>query len=78
MIDGQQEIILVDEVQNYSAAELLVIDFGKKFSNADEISKQFTNIEDLNGKLYCELKITDAVGNKNSYIIELELTKITK
>lgn len=77
MIDGQQEIIFVDEVQNLSSAELLGIDFGKKSSNADEISKQFTNIEDLNGKLYCELKITDTEGNKNSYTIQLVLIKIT-
>ena len=54
------------------------VDLGKKFSNDSAISKQFMEIEKSNGKLYCELKITDREGNKNSYTIELELTKVTK
>jgi hypothetical protein len=78
MVDGKQEIILVDEFQNLSTSELLGVDLGKKFSNDSAISKQFMEIEKSNGKLYCELKITDREGNKNSYTIELELTKVTK
>ena len=78
MVDGKQEIILVDEFQNLSTSELLGVDLGKKFSNDSTISKQFMEIEKSNGKLYCELKITDREGNKNSYTIELKLTKVTK
>ena len=78
MVDGKQEIILVDEFQNLSTSELSGVDLGKKFSNDSAISKQFMEIEKSNGKLYCELKITDREGNKNSYTIELKLTKVTK
>ena len=76
-IDGQQETIHIDELQNVSSAELSVIDFGKKIINRSEISKQFKIIEENNGKFWCELKVTDTEGNSNSYTIELELLKIS-
>ena len=78
MVDGKQEIILIDAFQNLSTSELLGVDLGKKFSNDSAISKQLVEIEKSNGKLYCELKITDRDGNKNSDTIELELTKVTR
>ena len=78
IIDGQQEIILVDELHNSSSAELLEISLGKKAVNDSEFNKQFKNIDELNGKVFCEMKTTDIEGNENSYTIELELTKITK
>ena len=77
MVDGQQETIHIDELQNVSSAELSVIDFGKKVINRSEISKQFKIIEENNGKFWCELKVTDADGNIDSYTIELELLKIS-
>ena len=77
MIDGQQETILIDELNNVSSAELLGVDLGKKVSNSSEISNQFRNIEDANGKFWCELKVTDKEGNSNSYKIELNLIKIS-
>ena len=78
MVDGKQEIIHVDEVQNLSNSYLLEIDFGKKFGKDSSIKKQLIEIDKSNGKLYCELKITDREGNKNNYSIELEMTKVTK
>ena len=78
MIDGQQETILIDELNNVSSTELLGVDLGKKVSNSSEISNQFRNIEDANGKLWCELKVTDKEGNSNSYKIELNLIKISQ
>ena len=78
MIDGQQETILIDELNNVSSTELLGIDLGKKVSNSSEISNQFRNIEDANGKFWCELKVTDKEGNSNSYKIELNLIKISQ
>ena len=78
MIDGQQETILIDELNNVSSAELLGVDLGKKVSNSSEISNQFRNIEDANGKFWCELKVTDKEGNSNSYKIELNLIKISQ
>ena len=78
MIDGQQETILIDELNNVSSTELLGVDLGKKVSNSSEISNQFRNIEDANGKFWCELKVTDKEGNSNSYKIELNLIKISQ
>ena len=77
MVDGQQEIILVDELQNISSAELLDIDLGKKVSNGSEISNQFKSNEDANVELQCDLKVTDTAGNSNSYTIELNLLEIS-
>ena len=77
MIEGQQETILVDELNNISSTELLCVDLGKKVSHSSEISKQFKNMEDANGKFWCELKVTDKEGNSNSYKIELNLIKIS-
>ena len=76
--DGQREIILVDELHNSSSAELLEVSLGKIVANDSELNQQFKNIEQLNGKVFCELETTDKEGNKNSYTIEMELTKITK
>ena len=78
MIDGQQETILIDELNNVSSTELLGVDLGKKVSNSSEISNPFRNIEDANGKFWCELKVTDKEGNSNSYKIELDLIKISQ
>jgi hypothetical protein len=77
MIDGQQETILIDELHNISSTELLGVDLGKKVSNNPEISNQFKNIEEANGKFWCELKVTDTEGINNSYKIELNLIKIS-
>ena len=77
MIDGQQETILVDELNNISSTELLSVDLGKKVSNNSEINNQFKNIEDTNGNFWCDLKVTDKEGNSNSYKIELDLIKIS-
>ena len=78
MIDGQQETILIDELNNVSSTELLGVDLGKKVSNSSEISNQFRNIEDANGKFWCELKVIGKEGNSNSYKIELNLIKISQ
>ena len=77
MTDGQQETVFVDELSDVSPAELLNFDLGKKVGNNSEISKQFRNIEDADGKFWCELKVTDAQGNSNSYSVELELVKVS-
>ena len=77
MIDGQQETILIDELHNISSTELLGVDLGKKVSNNPEISNQFKNIEEANGKFWCELKVTDTEGINISYKIELNLIKIS-
>ena len=77
MIDGQQETILIDELHNISSTELLGVDLGKKVSNNPKISNQFKNIEEANGKFWCELKVTDTEGINNSYKIELNLIKIS-
>ena len=66
MIDGQQETILIDELNNVSSTELLGVDLGKKVSNSSEISNQFRNIEDANGKIWYELKATEIQDNKNN------------
>ena len=77
MIDGQQEIIYVDEFHNVSSTELLGIDLGKMVSNGSDVNNQFKNIEEINMNFCCELKVTDTEGNSNSYTIDLELIKIS-
>ena len=77
MIDGQQEIIYVDEFHDVSSTELLGIDLGKMVSNGSDVNNQFKNIEEINMNFCCELKVTDTEGNSNSYTIDLELIKIS-
>lgn len=78
IVDGQQETILIDSLSNFSSAELVNIDFGKKVTKGPEISKYFQDIEESNRSLWCELSITDKSGNLNCYNIELKLIAITK
>ena len=77
MIDGQQKTIFANEFRNYSSAELVVIDLGKKVSKHPDISNQFKNIEEKNAKFWCELEVSDAEGNRNCYTIVLKLIQIT-
>ena len=76
-IVGQQKTIFANEFRNYSSAELVVIDLGKKVSKHPDISNQFKNIEEKNAKFWCELEVSDAEGNRNCYTIVLKLIQIT-
>ena len=77
LTDGEQETIYVDEFYNNSPAELTAVDLGKMVSAGSDIRMQFENLSESQGKFYCQLNITDADGNENSYTIELTLTEIT-
>ena len=76
MIDGQQKTIFANEFHNYSSAELVVIDLGKKVSKHPDISNKFKNIEEENAKFWCELEVSDTEGNRSYYTIVLKLVKI--